>query len=215
MYLSGKFPCLLVVQSSVRIPVPTSPHYPREYALNETSCRIGRNDAWDIVIPITVVSRRDPIIVTASGQHCIIHTSGKNPLFVNNRKIMPGREYGLQNLDHIAIRQGPPQLIFFDRAPSDEVLYQLWKAFDLDEISLTTETVPIREQAIHLTPGEWRVLHTLASADDDSDRAIAAALSLSSETVKGYLRSLYSKFGVQKRTRLLREAMRLGFIPYP
>jgi DNA-binding NarL/FixJ family response regulator len=72
-----------------------------------------------------------------------------------------------------------------------------------------------REIATHfedqsLTPRERDVL-TLA-ADGNSNKQISAKLSLSEDTVKGYMRLIFAKLGASDRTHAVTLAMRRGII---
>jgi DNA-binding NarL/FixJ family response regulator len=61
-----------------------------------------------------------------------------------------------------------------------------------------------------LTPAEIRVLRLIASGD--ANKEIAAALSLSEETVKGQVRSILSKLGAKDRTHAAMIGLKRGII---
>lgn len=61
-----------------------------------------------------------------------------------------------------------------------------------------------------LTAREIEVLHLVAAGG--ANKAIAARLSLSEETIKGYLKSIFLKLGVNDRTQAVTLAARRGII---
>jgi len=61
-----------------------------------------------------------------------------------------------------------------------------------------------------LTPAETRVLRLIASGD--ANKEIAAALSLSEETVKGQVRSILAKLGAKDRTHAAMIGLKRGII---
>jgi DNA-binding NarL/FixJ family response regulator len=62
-----------------------------------------------------------------------------------------------------------------------------------------------------LTPRETQVLMLLA--DGLSNKAIAARLGVSDETVKFHLTSIFGKLGASNRTDAVRQAIRRGLVP--
>jgi DNA-binding NarL/FixJ family response regulator len=62
-----------------------------------------------------------------------------------------------------------------------------------------------------LTPRELQVLALVA--DGLANKAIAAALGVSDETVKFHLGSVFGKLGASNRTDAVRQALRRGLIP--
>ncbi len=62
-----------------------------------------------------------------------------------------------------------------------------------------------------LTPRELQVLELVA--DGLANKAIAAALGVSDETVKFHLGSVFGKLGASNRTDAVRQALRRGLIP--
>jgi NarL family two-component system response regulator YdfI len=62
-----------------------------------------------------------------------------------------------------------------------------------------------------LTPREAQVLQL--AADGLSNKAIAARLGLSDETVKFHLASIFGKLGASNRTSAVRQAIRRGLVP--
>lgn len=62
-----------------------------------------------------------------------------------------------------------------------------------------------------LTPREFQVLALVA--DGLSNKAIAASLGVSDETVKFHLGSVFGKLGASNRTDAVRQALRRGLIP--
>jgi two-component system, NarL family, response regulator YdfI len=62
-----------------------------------------------------------------------------------------------------------------------------------------------------LTPREAQILSLVA--DGLSNKAIAAKLGVSDETVKFHLASVFSKLGASNRTDAVRQAIRRGLIP--
>ena len=62
-----------------------------------------------------------------------------------------------------------------------------------------------------LTPRELQVLSLVA--DGLPNKAIAAALGVSDETVKFHLGSVFGKLGAANRTDAVRQALRRGLIP--
>lgn len=62
-----------------------------------------------------------------------------------------------------------------------------------------------------LTPREAQVLQLVA--DGLSNKAIAARLGLSDETVKFHLASVFGKLGASNRTSAVRQAIRRGLVP--
>ena len=62
-----------------------------------------------------------------------------------------------------------------------------------------------------LTPRELQVLALVA--DGLANKAIAASLGISDETVKFHLGSVFGKLGASNRTDAVRQALRRGLIP--
>lgn len=62
-----------------------------------------------------------------------------------------------------------------------------------------------------LTPRESDVLNLLA--DGFPNKAIAASLGISEETVKFHLASVFGKLGASNRTDAVRQAIRRGLVP--
>jgi DNA-binding NarL/FixJ family response regulator len=62
-----------------------------------------------------------------------------------------------------------------------------------------------------LTPREVQVLELLA--DGLANKAIAARLGVSDETVKFHLGSIFGKLGASNRTDAVRQALRRGLVP--
>ena len=62
-----------------------------------------------------------------------------------------------------------------------------------------------------LTPREVQVLELVA--DGLSNKAIAARLGVSDETVKFHLGSVFGKLGASNRTDAVRQALRRGLVP--
>jgi DNA-binding NarL/FixJ family response regulator len=63
-----------------------------------------------------------------------------------------------------------------------------------------------------LSPGEVRVLHLIAQGS--SNKEIATRLSVSDETVKGYVRNILSKLGVKDRTHAAVIGLQRGIIEF-
>jgi NarL family two-component system response regulator YdfI len=74
--------------------------------------------------------------------------------------------------------------------------------------SQTEETDPLVEA---LTPREVQVLELVA--DGLPNKAIAARLGVSDETVKFHLGSVFGKLGASNRTDAVRQALRRGLVP--
>jgi two-component system NarL family response regulator len=67
-----------------------------------------------------------------------------------------------------------------------------------------------RRQRAELTPREVDVLHLLT--EGRSNKEIAAALFIAEDTVKGHLKTLFAKLGVQDRTEAAISAVRHGIV---
>ena len=75
-------------------------------------------------------------------------------------------------------------------------------------VSQASDEEPLVEP---LTPRETQVL--MLVADGLSNKAIAARLGVSDETVKFHLTSIFGKLGASNRTDAVRQALRRGLIP--
>jgi DNA-binding NarL/FixJ family response regulator len=83
---------------------------------------------------------------------------------------------------------------------------------DVDAYLVAARTVQDDERLVEeLTPREMEVLAILS--EGLSNKAIAARLGLSDETVKFHLTSIFGKLGASNRTDAVRRALRRGLVP--
>ena len=83
---------------------------------------------------------------------------------------------------------------------------------DVDAYLLAAAETLVEERLVEpLTPRELQVLSLVA--DGLPNKAIAAALGVSDETVKFHLGSVFGKLGASNRTDAVRQALRRGLIP--
>jgi DNA-binding NarL/FixJ family response regulator len=75
-------------------------------------------------------------------------------------------------------------------------------------VATATEDEPLVDR---LTPREVQVLELVA--DGLANKAIAARLGVSDETVKFHLGSIFGKLGASNRTDAVRQALRRGLVP--
>jgi len=78
-------------------------------------------------------------------------------------------------------------------------------------VDITTSTAVSRQALIDpITPKEMRVLNLVAQGM--SNREVADQISVSVETVKSHLKSIYSKMGVNRRTQAVSLARELNLL---
>ncbi|MEL6694781.1 MAG: response regulator transcription factor [Bacteroidota bacterium] len=102
----------------------------------------------------------------------------------------------------------------------DEVLYAIrcvaaGKRYYSQEIMSTMDEfilsgAPVNPQKIHLTPTESYILEQLA--EGLSSREISQKMGNKESTVEVHRRNILAKFGVNKVAKLVKEAIRLGFL---
>ncbi len=76
---------------------------------------------------------------------------------------------------------------------------------------------PKRRKArkLKITPQEERVARLLCAKDVPNVKQLTDVLKISYKTVQTHIEKLYRKLGIDTRAALMREAIRLGWIPCP
>jgi DNA-binding NarL/FixJ family response regulator len=105
-------------------------------------------------------------------------------------------------------RQLPEHLEIVAEASTLGAARRLVTDADAYMVASRAEEEPLIEP---LTPRETQVLMLLA--DGLSNKAIAARLGVSDETVKFHLTSIFGKLGASNRTDAVRQAIRRGLVP--
>jgi len=172
------------------------------------SLSIGRDTECDVCLNWDEQVSRLHALLTRSGGSWTVYDGGlsRNGTFLNAQRVDGHRV--LHDGDRLHI--GATDIVFRDPSPKQP------------------STVKAGEKLaeLHISRAEKRVLvalcapyrNNLAFASPASNQAIATRLFLSVEAVKGHLRVLFSKFGLErlpqneKRARLAADALRLGVV---
>jgi len=177
-------------------------------APDSDSLSIGRDSECDVCLSWDDEVSRLHALLTRRGGSWTIYDGGlsRNGTFLNAQRVEGHRV--LRDGDRLHI--GVTDVTFRDPSPK-----QPSTAMSAEKLA-----------GPHISPAEKRVLVALcapyrnnaAFASPSSNRAIATQLVLSVEAVKGHLRVLFSKFGLdtlqqnEKRARLAAEVLRLGIV---
>ncbi|MBL0126037.1 MAG: helix-turn-helix transcriptional regulator [Flavobacteriales bacterium] len=97
------------------------------------------------------------------------------------------------------------QRLLRESARLHDLIETIHRALQPSPDTASPDTVP------ELTPTEERVLLAIVNSNDKFS-AIWSDLRMGKRTFEGHLNNLYEKFGVRKRSSLVREAVRRGAV---
>jgi FHA domain len=172
------------------------------------SVSIGRDEECDVCLEWDARVSRLHAVLTRKGRVWAAYDGGlsRNGTFLNGARIQGQRV--LNDGDRLVI--GATSIRFGDAAPRQPS-------------TVAADTAPV---LVGISPAQRKVLRALCApyrhappfARPASNQDIADELVLSVEAVKGHLRVLFAKFGLQdlpqneKRLRLVAEVFRLGIV---
>jgi hypothetical protein len=184
----------------------------REVSL-QGDASVGRDEANQVQIDDSTVSRRHALVVEREGKWWIADSGSYNGTFLNDRRLPPGVALQLRHADRI--RVGSEVLVF-----SAPTLLEDPDRTDTHELPLAAvaQLSPLQLQVVRCLCGPW--LEGASLDELPSNEQIAAELGTpgSAATVKAALRRAYSKAGLTegtphaKRRALCRVARQRGWV---